>query len=295
MHVKSAIGVLGVAALVFLAAPAAAQDEAALRTLEGRRVVVKIDMPGTSDGVDIKADAARSIDYQRHGNRLKTYGTAIREGEAATITHVKLKKELIEIHLNGGGFGTFSDDTSTSVSLRHVDKSSREKELEKRIDDEKDGRRRKELEEERNELRNRRERENRRIDAEEARLSEQKKQRVAEQRLRGGSRFNLRYDDEVPPGLRPEDVIAALSAFIDFSPSGLSQRVALPEPPPADAVLKKGMPRADAERALGAPAETSTRREGGLAVTRLVFLTGEQRVTADFVEDVLVRYTITSR
>ena len=43
---------------VIAAAPAQAQDEAALRSyFEGRRVTVKIDMPGTSDGVDVRADA----------------------------------------------------------------------------------------------------------------------------------------------------------------------------------------------------------------------------------------------
>ena len=291
-RLKNITGILGAAVLVHLAAPAAAQNEAALRTLEGQRVVLKIDMPGTADGVDIKADASRALDYQRHGNRLKTYGTAIHTGETATITLVKLKKDLIEVQLNGGGFGTFSDDSSTSVSLRHVEKSGREKDLDKRIDDEKDSRRRRELQQERDELRNRRERENRRIDAEEARLSEQKKQRVAEQRLRGGSRFNLRYDDEVPSGIRPEDVVAALSEFADFSNAGIR----VPEPGPAtDAAPRKGMSRAEAERVLGKPVESTDRREGALSVTRSVFVTGEQRVTADFVEDVLVRYTITSR
>ena len=55
------------------------------------------------------------------------------------------------------------------------------------------------------------------------------------------------------------------------------------------------MTRADAERLLGKPVESSDRREGTLAVSRLVFASGEQRITAEFVEDVLVRYTIASK
>jgi len=43
-----------------------------------------------------------------------------------------------------------------------------------------------------------RERENRRIAVERERLSEAKAERIAERRLRGGSRFNLRYDERVP-------------------------------------------------------------------------------------------------
>ena len=124
-----------------------AQNEATLRAFfEGKRVTLKIDMPGTSDGVDVRADARRALDYQRHGERLKTYGTALHNGESATVTLVKVKKDLIEFHLNGGGFGTFFDDTSTSVSLHYVEKSSREKEIEKRIDDETEPRRKRELE-----------------------------------------------------------------------------------------------------------------------------------------------------
>ena len=46
-----------------------------------------------------------------------------------------------------------------------------------------------------------RDRENRRIAVERERLSEAKRIRIAEQRLRGGSRFNLRYDDRVPAGM----------------------------------------------------------------------------------------------
>ena len=40
--------------------------------------------------------------------------------------------------------------------------------------------------------------------------------RIAEQRLRGGSRFNIRYEDRVPVGVKPEDVVATLVEFVDF-------------------------------------------------------------------------------
>ena len=107
-----------VAAAIALAAPAFAQDEAALRSyFEGRRVTVKIDMPGTSDGVDLRADAPRPLDYARYGQRLKIYGPALRAGDTTTVTLVKVKKDSIEFQLGGGGFGTFGDDTSTSVDM----------------------------------------------------------------------------------------------------------------------------------------------------------------------------------
>ena len=122
------------AVVMALAAPAAAQNEDALKAFfEGRRVVTKIDMPGTSDGVDVNADANPAVDYSQYGNRLKSYGTALRAGDQAIVTLVKVKKDLIEFQLGGGGFGTFGDDTSTSVHIPSVDKSSREKELERRV------------------------------------------------------------------------------------------------------------------------------------------------------------------
>src|SRR5437868_4746982 len=158
-----------------LAAPAFAQNEAALRSFfEGRRVTVRIDMPGTSDGVDVEADARRPIDYPKYRDNLKHDGIALRAGESATVTLVKVKKDLIEFQLAGGGYGTFGDDTSTSVYIPDAKKTEREKELEKAVDGEHDRDRRRKMERELDELRDRRERENRRIAAERERQSELK-------------------------------------------------------------------------------------------------------------------------
>jgi hypothetical protein len=204
-----------------------------------------------------------------------------------------MKKDLIEVQLAGGGFGTFGDDTSTSVSIPDARKTEREKKLEERIDDEHDRDRRRALQRELDDLRDRRERENRRIAAERERQSEAKRVRIAEQRLRGGSRFNLRYDDRVPEGIRPQDVAAALGEFVDFG-GGASTEPALP--PTGDiTALRKGMTRAEAERAFGRPTGTSKRIEGTLVLITASFDVDDQRITADFVEDILVRYTISSK
>jgi len=271
-----------------------AQGEAALKTaLEGRRVTLRMDMPGSSDGVDVHADAGRAIDFHDYNNDLKRYGVALRAGDSVPITLVKVKKDLVEVQLAGGGFGTFGDDTNTSADIPFVEKSGREKDLEKRVKDEDDRDQRRRLQNELDELRDRRERENRRIRAERERIEEAKKERIAEHRLRGGSRFNLRYKGAIPSGLRAEDVIAALSEYIDFDGRGTWRDDALPE---GDiTMLRKGMSRGEAERAFGRPVDVSERRDGGLLVTTLAFDVGDQRVVADFVEDVLVKYTVTSK
>jgi hypothetical protein len=285
------------AALLFsLGTPAIAQDEQALRSFfEGRRVKLTIDMPGTSEGVDVHADASRAIDFREHGQRLKQYGTAIRAGETASVTLVKVKKDLIEFQLGGGGFGTFGDDTSTSVYIPHVEESRRERELDRLIKDEDDKRRRRRLEDERDELRQRRERENRRIDADRAIAEAHKREVVAERRLSGGSRFNLRYEDVVPAGIRPEEVMAALERYVDFSPGGFPSR---PREVPAvsqGTLPRKGMTRAEAERDFGPPVNATQHREGGLVITTLRFVSRDQEITADFVEEVLVRFSMSSR
>jgi len=298
MHVSvrttaaAALCLMAVLATLSLAAPAAAQDEAALKAaFEGRHVALKIDMPGSSDGVDVRPETRRGIDYARYGNDLKRYGTAIHLGDSVTVTLVKVKKDLIEFHLAGGGFGTFGDDTSTTVYMPFKEKSQREKDLEKLIRDETDRERRHRYERELDDLRDRRESENRRIEIEKERAEEAKRERVASERLHGGSRFNIRYDDRVPSGMRPEDVKAALADFVDFG-DGASYRTLPPAPDPR---LHKGMSRLDAERALGVPAESTQRRQGELTITTLVFISGEERISADFVEDLLVKYTISSK
>jgi hypothetical protein len=287
-----------------LGAPAAAQNEDALKAaLEGKRVTLKMDMPGTSDGVDVHADARRAMDLGKYKDALKKYGTAIHAGDVVVVTLVKVKKDLIEFQLGGGGFGTFGDDTSTSVNLPLLDKSEREKVLEKRVREEDDRDRRRDLERELNDLRDRRERENRRITLERDRLIEEKRAHLADERQRGGSRFNVRYEDRVPAGMRPEDLMASLAEYVDFDGRTDARPAFVPAPLPTPmaqpagdiSLLRKGLLRAEAERAFGRPVSSSERREGGIVIVTLAFNVGEQRVSADFLEDVLVRYTISSK
>jgi hypothetical protein len=281
----------GVMAAVWTCVPAAAQTDEALKShFEGHRVTLRLDMPGSQEGIDVYADARRALDTDEYRANLRKYGVAIRAGQPATVTLVKVKKDLIEFQLDGGGFGTFADDTSTSVDMPLVEKSEREKELERRIKDEDDRERRHRMERELDELRERRERANRRIAAEKERAEAQKAELVAERRLRGGSRFNVRYENRVPAGMRPQDLMAALSDYVDFG------EPAMPPAPSGDvAQLRKGMTRADAERLFGYPVEAGQRTVGDLTVATLVFTTATERVTADFVEDLLVRYTVSSK
>jgi len=183
---------------------------------EGRRVTVRIDMPATSDGINVHVDNRRPLDLNEYRDDLRRHGVAIHDGETAVVTLVKVKSDLIEFQLDGGGYGTFFDDTDTSADIPYVEKSDRERQLERRIREESDRDRRRQMERELDAMRDRRERENRRIRAERERLSEYKRDRIAFRRLQGGSRFNIRYRNRVPSDLRPEDIMVALAEYVEF-------------------------------------------------------------------------------
>src|SRR5713101_2536633 len=103
---KSASSVRIAAAVVALvsgfATQAAAQDENALKAyFEGRRIVLRMDMPGSADGVDVQLAPARGIDYKKYRENLKRYGVAIGSGDTSTVTMIKVKKDLIEFQIGG--------------------------------------------------------------------------------------------------------------------------------------------------------------------------------------------------
>jgi hypothetical protein len=112
-------------AMVFTAVatrPILAQDEAPLRkALEGKRITLKMDMPATQDGVDVHPGSNRPVDYEKVGKRMKKEGVAIKDGESARITKVKVKNDHIEIQLNGGGYGTFGDGLGSLLKNQNAD------------------------------------------------------------------------------------------------------------------------------------------------------------------------------
>ena len=57
-------------------------EEDLKRYFEGKRVTLRLDMPGTEQGVDIHPGTDRPLDYPRYADRLKDHGTAIEAGEA---------------------------------------------------------------------------------------------------------------------------------------------------------------------------------------------------------------------
>jgi hypothetical protein len=287
--------------LAALTSHLAAQSEAALKEyFEGKTVTSKLALPGTEDGVDVYPGTARPLDYPRYADRLKDYGTAIRAGEPVTVTKVRVKSKHIEFQLGGGGYGTFGDETSSNVSTQPAPKTKREKNLEAEVKRETDPAKKRAMKEELDDLKAERERENARNRSVVAEAEEHRKQNVRQRRLEGGSRFNIRYPAGVPAeAMVPEAIRTALGQYLDFGQT--ASAAAPPSIPlqPAAPSSRSGLPRKgmllqDVDALLGPAAKSSERKEGTLRVQTREYATPDGRVTAEFVEGVLIRYRITS-
>ncbi len=293
-------------ALGLVVGPLQAQSESALRAyFEGKTVVLKIAMPGTENGVDVYPGTGQPLDYPRYADRLKDYGTAIRSGQSAMVTKIRLKSKHIEFQLDGGGYGTMSDETSPSVGVSSAPKTKREQNLEGELKRETDPAKKREIKEELDGLRKEREREDVRNRAAVAAAQEHRKQNLRQRQIEGGSRFNVRFRDRLPDAvLTPDGLKKALAEYVSFG--GAREELAGAAPTPAAAPLtpampvapsglpRKGMSLQEADALLGAPKKTSERKEGSLKVTTRVYDTQAGRITAEFVEGVLFRYSVTS-
>lgn len=295
---------LALIALILAARPAWSQSEAALReALEGRTVTLRIAMPGTEGGVDVYPADPRPLDYPKYADRLKDFGTAIRAGETAMVTKIRVKSKHLEFQLDGGGYGTMGDETSSSVSVSATPKTKRENNLETELKRETDPVRKREMREELDDLREDREREDARNRAEVADAEAQKEQNIRERRVEGGSRFNVRYRDRLPDAtLTPEGLKAALAEYVSFDQpvatslgaTAAHDGAGRPVAAPRASGPRKGMLLREANELLGEPTGSSERMEGKLKVVTRTYGSADGQVSAEFVEGVLIGYTVTS-
>ena len=209
-----------VAATLFLVRAAGADDAAEQplkRFFEGRDVVVLVDMPASQSGIDVYPDREYPLDYGKVSGRIGESGISVRRGQRITVTRVHLKDDLVEFQLGGGGFSNFRHGSGT-VSARITPKSSRERELRRRIRQESDPDERRELKRDLDRVRRQREY----LDEQNRALAEiANERRGAEDRERAldmGSRFNIRFEKkDVPAAYKaPEGIVQALEKYVDF-------------------------------------------------------------------------------
>jgi hypothetical protein len=191
--------VVAAAGAIVTAAPAARAQEGTLEgAFEGKQVVVLIDMPGSQQGVDLYPDRPNSLDANNYGKRMKSFPVALRVGDSAMVTKVKVNGKRIEFQLGGGGFGTAGDNTDTAVHFTPAAPSQREKDLQDQINNTDDSDQKRYLQRQLEDLVRQRERDDRRNKQIAIDDAARREQQVTANRMTGGSRFNLNYNDKVP-------------------------------------------------------------------------------------------------
>jgi hypothetical protein len=213
-----------------------------------------------------------------------------------------VKKDVIEFQLDGGGFGTFFDDSDATVNPKFVEKSSYEKQLERDISNTTDEDRRRQLQRDLDRERSRRERQEADNRAAAQIASQIKAQQVADKRLGGGSRFNLRWQGSIPANqINPDAVTKLLADYVSFA--GPEQGAVSPPmqaavssaPIPATAHLKRGMKMDEVTNLLGQGRQMSQSVSAdGLKTQVMEYSTGDRLVDVTYVEGLVVRYSISS-
>lgn len=303
------LAVLAAVAMV-AAARLGADDDAAERALkqffEGRSVTVRMDMPASSSGIDVYPEREYPLEFSKVADRIRASGLAVREGDRITVTRIKVKDDLIEFQLGGGGFNAFKDGSGT-MSPTTASKSRLERDLERDLKNETDERRRRDLRRELDSLRREREREDARYREIAEATNELRRERDRQRALEMGSRFNIRFEKkDVPPDyLTPEGVMRALQKFVDFPglgprlpqrPEDLRLERPSGDPSPSeepgaddDSPARKGMTRAEVEAACGRPLREDESQEGVLRVRVAKYRCGDDRFEVTYVDDVAVR------
>lgn len=299
------------------ARPASAQTAAAAAALkkafEGREVMVLMDMPATHRGVDLYLQQEPEIRFSDYAQRTKQYGIALRKEDRVMITQVKVNKKNIEVHLGGGGYGTWGDDSGT-VSPTYVGKSRRETDLEKERKRTTDASRIREIDRELSYLRRDREREEREARREAEALTAIKQSEIATKRLDGGSRFNIWYADKrleqwAPT---PEELMLSLSRYLDFGAGtngdgvpGVRRTAAMgnrlvagsgPRDIESSALsLRRGMSTDDVHDLLGRPTRRRSSKQGDLDAVVETWETTDSVTEVTFVGGVVVKFTSSSK
>jgi hypothetical protein len=212
---------------LFCVGIASGQDvgEAALkRYFEGKQVTVKLDMPATKGGVDLYPDdEKKTFDYNKHLNKLKDNGVSIPQGGTTTITKIELSRKTIEVQLDGGGFGSSEDLRRVGpepTSPQALPKTQRELDLEAQLKTETDRRKLDHLRDELRYERDRREDADRRARREYENAVNERNDRIAYERPRSGSRFNVVLKKKKINTVTPDELMRYLEKYVDFSAPG---------------------------------------------------------------------------
>jgi hypothetical protein len=187
---------------------------------EGKRVMLKIDMPAARAGVDIYPEKPTVFDISKHAKRLAEYDISLRRGDEPIVTEVEVSGDEIEFQLDGGGYGSPADSSGEPYVPSYPTKSAKsnyEKDLENELKTATDSNRIKTIRRELERERSRRDREYNRDMGEYNRAVRYRDEYRREKRVTRGSRFNIKFDKRQTAGITPEILMDLLGPYIDFS------------------------------------------------------------------------------
>ncbi len=295
---------ISAALVVLMAAQAHAQGEVALKNaFMGRQVALRVDMPASHKGVDLHFDREVAFDLKENSDRIREHEAALQQGDVIQVTYIKVKGDLIEFHLGGGGFNWFSDTTTKSAT--YSSKTVREQDLEKEIKNETNRDRKRNLERDLEDLRRDRAARDERANRDIEDYNQRARERDLNRALKSGSRFNLRFKKNVPAdALTPEGFERYLDPWVDFSGRSTRRTASPSSSRPASSSStsinrapqtrdwQKGTPRREMEDALGkARRDRACPGDQALECRIATFDDGRDEIEATFVEGVLVRFT----
>lgn len=270
-----------------------AQSEADLREyFEGRTVVVKQDLPVSKSAIEVSPDSASPINYADYNRRIKQFGVAFRRNQSVPLTSVRVNDRSIELQL-GGTAAAGADDVPSAASVA-VEKSARERSLERDVEHETDPDQLARMQQELDALRKQRQREDARLKAALAQLSNGSDNRQPP--ANAVARIDLVFNGGVPArALNPDYVKSALKNWLDFN---AVERPSPPPPPPVVSSddnaspygIRKGMTEAELVRLFGEPVKRESSTQGDLRVDVLTFRRDGTTLEATMVESVLVRF-----
>jgi len=285
---KRAVVVVTVA-LGLSAGPALADEDDAIRAaFEGRVVAPRIALPATKDGVNVYPQRVPPLNLGEVEQDTLRHGVGVEPGQPVVVTRVKAKGKHIEFQLGRGG-----DSQIPTFQTPYVPQSRAEKRLRDELKDTDDREVKKRLKERIKDHEDRRRREQRQLESlarieYEAELSRYTPEEWA---LMAGARFNVRFDRDVPAeALTPEGLMAALEEWVDFAPPPDAD----PGAPVEDAGLRKGMTADELAAAYGLPDRCDDSEAAGLSVRTCVFELDDGYLEAQLVDDVLVKFTLSS-
>ena len=215
----------GLILLLAAALPALAQSQRELkRYFEGTDLVVRIDMPATKDGVEVRTNKAPRVNVKEHNKKLDRYGAAYRDGEVARVSQILIKKEKIILLLGQGGYNGRVPKSTGRVRIQPTPKSKEEAQLESELIELPRGfyEIRRIAEAELDHYRAEREEEDARRYEEAVKAADANRYRALETARRAGSRFIIKFKKKNRRTLlTPEGLTDVLREYVDFSPQAV--------------------------------------------------------------------------